>query len=588
MLQTSMTLIEAAGQLERGNHDCLPVIGPGGILCGVLSQSHIVRALGQGLLPTATVKEAMETSFAIASSFDELQSLFDLGQSYVILLGKNGPRALSLREYALDNLQKGVSVLSYCRQMSHELDTLKTLIEELDTIIELSLDGIYVTDGSGYTIKVNKAYERITGIKRNEVLGRHMQELVNEGYFSQSATLLVLKKRKPVTIMQQIKGGISIVVIGTPVFGQDGKIVRVINNIRDVTELIQLKLNLEETKKLKDNYFCELTQLRSQQIKEEGIIVNSISMKQTFELALRIAPVDTTVLILGESGVGKEVMAKFIHNNSKRKGEPFIKINCGAIPPNLLESELFGYVEGAFTGAKKEGKPGLFELADKGTLLLDEIGELPLDLQVKLLRVLEEHEFTRLGGVKPIKVDVRVLSATNRDLQSMVKEGKFREDLFYRLNVVPITIPSLRERKEDIPLLVQHYLTKFNKKYEMHKQISLNALEKLVQYRWPGNIRELVNIIERLVVTVNDSEIGLNHLPVQISQLELAEISLPALEKIPLRDAVERVEKILLDRAMKRFGSTRKAAKALGMSQATLVRKLHYYFDSESRMNQNP
>ncbi|KXG42577.1 sigma-54 interaction domain-containing protein [Tepidibacillus decaturensis] len=560
----------------------------GGILCGVLSQSHIVRALGQGLLPTATVKEAMETSFAIASSFDELQSLFDLGQSYVILLGKNGPRALSLREYALDNLQKGVSVLSYCRQMSHELDTLKTLIEELDTIIELSLDGIYVTDGSGYTIKVNKAYERITGIKRNEVLGRHMQELVNEGYFSQSATLLVLKKRKPVTIMQQIKGGISIVVIGTPVFGQDGKIVRVINNIRDVTELIQLKLNLEETKKLKDNYFCELTQLRSQQIKEEGIIVNSISMKQTFELALRIAPVDTTVLILGESGVGKEVMAKFIHNNSKRKGEPFIKINCGAIPPNLLESELFGYVEGAFTGAKKEGKPGLFELADKGTLLLDEIGELPLDLQVKLLRVLEEHEFTRLGGVKPIKVDVRVLSATNRDLQSMVKEGKFREDLFYRLNVVPITIPSLRERKEDIPLLVQHYLTKFNKKYEMHKQISLNALEKLVQYRWPGNIRELVNIIERLVVTVNDSEIGLNHLPVQISQLELAEISLPALEKIPLRDAVERVEKILLDRAMKRFGSTRKAAKALGMSQATLVRKLHYYFDSESRMNQNP
>lgn len=530
----------------------------------------------------------METSFAIASSFDELQSLFDLGQSYVILLGKNGPRALSLREYALDNLQKGVSVLSYCRQMSHELDTLKTLIEELDTIIELSLDGIYVTDGSGYTIKVNKAYERITGIKRNEVLGRHMQELVNEGYFSQSATLLVLKKRKPVTIMQQIKGGISIVVIGTPVFGQDGKIVRVINNIRDVTELIQLKLNLEETKKLKDNYFCELTQLRSQQIKEEGIIVNSISMKQTFELALRIAPVDTTVLILGESGVGKEVMAKFIHNNSKRKGEPFIKINCGAIPPNLLESELFGYVEGAFTGAKKEGKPGLFELADKGTLLLDEIGELPLDLQVKLLRVLEEHEFTRLGGVKPIKVDVRVLSATNRDLQSMVKEGKFREDLFYRLNVVPITIPSLRERKEDIPLLVQHYLTKFNKKYEMHKQISLNALEKLVQYRWPGNIRELVNIIERLVVTVNDSEIGLNHLPVQISQLELAEISLPALEKIPLRDAVERVEKILLDRAMKRFGSTRKAAKALGMSQATLVRKLHYYFDSESRMNQNP
>jgi len=302
-------------------------------------------------------------------------------------------------------------------------------------------------------------------------------------------------------------------------------------------------------------------------------------MKKIIELSTRVARVDSTVLITGESGVGKEIIAKLIHRASKRSSGPLIRINCGAIPENLLESELFGYESGAFTGARKDGKPGMFELAEGGTLFLDEIGEMPFSLQVKLLRVLQEREIVRVGGTKPTKVDVRIVTATNSNLEEMVANGTFREDLYYRLNVVNIAIPPLRERVDDIPHLALHFIKKFNTKYNMNKKMTLEAIDRLCQYSWPGNVRELENLIERLVVMVREEEIGVQHLPdslqgrTEVDKGNVVSIS----EIVPLKKALEEVEKQLLSKALHKYGSTRKVAKVLGINQSTVVRKANRY-----------
>ena len=252
-------------------------------------------------------------------------------------------------------------------------------------------------------------------------------------------------------------------------FDDNGELVQIVVNVRDMTDLERLQRQLEATVELNQRYVSELEQIRLQQLKMEDLVAKSPAMQRVVEMAARIATVDSTLLIMGESGVGKEVITNKIHSLSRRKNQPFIKLNCGAIPENLLESELFGYAGGAFTGAKKEGKPGMFELASGGTLFLDEIGELPLGLQVKLLRVLQEKTLTRVGGVKPISVDVRVIAATNKDLPTLVKAGTFRDDLYYRLNVFGIQIPPLRQRREDIPPLLHEMLRKVNQKYSMQK-----------------------------------------------------------------------------------------------------------------------
>jgi len=335
--------------------------------------------------------------------------------------------------------------------ISRELTAVKNLSQELDAIIESSYDGIYVTDGQGNTTRVNKAYERITGVMGTEVIGRNMRDLVREGFYNQSVTLLVLERKKPVTIMQEIKKtGKYVIVTGNPIFNQAGEIICVVTNVRDITELNNLKSQLETTKNLSERYLSELQHLRSM-LYPDDIVAVSPEMKSILQKVRRISLVDSTVLIMGESGVGKEVIARLIHKNSPRAEKPFIAINCGALPENLLESELFGYEGGAFTGAKKGGKPGLVELANGGTLFLDEIGELTLAMQVKLLRLLQEKRFIRVGGSQVQQVDVRFITATNQDLKVMVKENRFREDLYYRLNVVPIDIPPLRERIQEIP-----------------------------------------------------------------------------------------------------------------------------------------
>jgi len=291
--------------------------------------------------------------------------------------------------------------------------------------------------------------------------------------------------------------------------------------------------------------------------------------------ALRICNLDCCVLLLGESGVGKSLIAKLIHKHSSRSNGLFMQINCGAIPESLIESELFGYEKGAFTGAKKEGKPGILELADKGTLFLDEIDQLPFSLQAKLLHFLEDKEILRVGGTKYRKVDVRIIAASNQNLESLVKEGKFREDLFFRLNVIPIYIPPLRKRPEDIPPLVSFFLNKYNRKFKKDTSISSEAVDILCEYNFPGNVRELSNLIERIVVMAENKKIESKNIP-QYVRNSVSPFSLEK-EELPLKKAVEKVESFIIRKALERYGSQNKTARALGVNQSTIARKIKKY-----------
>jgi len=315
-------------------------------------------------------------------------------------------------------------------------------------------------------------------------------------------------------------------------------------------------------------------------------VVHSKLMRDLVKMTIRVAKVESTVLIQGESGVGKELIADVIHANSSRNNGPLIKINCGAIPENLLESEFFGYEPGAFSGASRKGKIGLFELATGGILFLDEIGDMPLNLQVKLLRVLQDKEITRVGGIKPIKVDIRILTGTNRNLSEMISNRMFRQDLYYRLNVVPIHVPALRERREDIPVLTGYFLEYFNRKYhtsDIDKVLEPEVIACFMKHDWPGNVRELENLIERLVVTTAHDNISVNDLPTSLDNLNNEPLGYQT--NISLRCAVEETERKLLQYAFARYNSTYEVARVLEINQSTVVRKAAKYGITRSLVN---
>ena len=441
----------------------------------------------------------------------------------------------------IESALKKISELKKKLDCNNECDIVNLNCIELDAIIESSFDGIYVTDGKANTLKINKSYEKITGLRRKDMINRNMYDLQKEGYISKSATLMVLKTKKSSTIEQEFSTGKKVLVSSNPIFDDKGNISMVVTNVRDITKLYELQDDLLKNMKLTEKYYSEIEAMRIQYLNLTDIIAKDITMINLLEIAKRVANVDTTVLILGETGVGKEEIAKFIYKNSKRKDKNFIKINCGAIPENLIESELFGYVKGAFTGANKEGKMGLFEVADGGTVFLDEIGELPLDLQVKLLNVLQEGEVERIGAVKAIKIDVRVLAATNRNLEEMTKDKSFRSDLYYRLNVVPLTVPSLRERRGDIIPLVQYFLAQLNKKYKFDKTFTIEALDTLYNYNWPGNVRELKNIVERVMVMTRSDKIFKNDLGIK-SSIDYTKKNVDGDGVWNLKEALEKVE----------------------------------------------
>jgi PAS domain S-box-containing protein len=461
-----------------------------------------------------------------------------------------------------------------------DLKNTKLSLLQLDAVIEFSYDGIYITDGDANTLKVNHAYERITGLKRADVLGRNMKELEKEGYISKSASLMVLKTGETTTIEQKFSSGVKVLVTSNPIFDETGKIVMVVTNVRDVTQLYELKEQLQKNIELTQKYVSEIQEMRVQLLNTSDMVAEDHKTVEIIQLANRVAKVDTTILMLGETGVGKDEIAKYIHKYSKRSGQQFIKINCGAVPANLIESEFFGYEKGAFTGASKEGKIGLFELASGGTIFLDEVGEIPMDMQVKLLRVLQEGEIKRIGGTKPIKVDVRVLAATNRDLEDMISKKQFREDLYYRLNVVPIFIPPLRERKQDIVPLVNLFLGKLNKKYDFKKVFASEALNSMYEYNWPGNVRELKNIVERVVIMSDEDVIKRSDLPRSIIGSSDMVVTLNVLEEgIKLNEALDELEEKLIKKAYDRYGNVRAAAKSLGIDPSTFVRKRQKYIE---------
>ncbi|GGK17350.1 RNA polymerase subunit sigma-54 [Caldalkalibacillus thermarum] len=442
-------------------------------------------------------------------------------------------------------------------------------------------EDLLVTDTTGKIVKVSQACGAQYGTDSEQLIGRNVYDLEKEGVFRPAITPEVLKRKEKVTLVQTSRTGKKLLVTGIPVFHPSGEIVFVVSYSYDVTELIKIKEHLDEMEEEMARVKSELALLRDQTLRVNGLVAESTAMMQVLKAAKKVAEVDVTVLLLGESGVGKSAIARWIHKHSARRDGPFIEVNCSAIPESLFESEFFGYDGGAFTGAKSKGKPGFAELAHGGTLFLDEVGELSSLLQVKLLKFIQEQQFYRVGGRKPISVDIRLIAATNRDLEQAVKEKQFRQDLFFRLNVVPIHIPPLRERPEDVLALIRFFVDKYSRKHGRYRQVDEKVVQQLLDHPWKGNVRELENLIERLVVTSSSSLIKLEDLPenYQRSQTEpgLMGIEHMLAEHKPLPAILEEVEKQLLLKASQTCRTTVEMARMLGISQPSVVRKLKKY-----------
>ncbi|MDR1246511.1 MAG: sigma 54-interacting transcriptional regulator [Clostridiales Family XIII bacterium] len=442
----------------------------------------------------------------------------------------------------------------------------------VETLIEAVHDDVFITDGEGNVLEVSRTFEKTYGLAKGEAGGRNVRELEEAGYFKPSVTLIVLKTGERTTISQKLKNGRDMVVTAAPIRDESGKIIRVISFSRDITEFLLLREQYSEMESRVERYREELCELRKEAREAEDIVANDEKTISLMKTLRRVAPFDANVMLSGESGVGKGLFARYIHSKSRRASGPFIEINCGAIPANLLESELFGYEKGSFTGALQQGKIGRVELARNGTLFLDEIGELPTDLQVKLLKVIQDKKITRLGGIKEIDVDFRLITATNRALTALIEGRAFREDLYYRLNVISVVVPALRERREDIVPLAAFFAGQFNRRYRMNKHLSGEVYAMLTARRWPGNVRELANFVERLMITSEGDRI----VPADV-QDEAEFNDGRRTEELSLPEAIERLEESYVRRAYAVAGSSAGAAKLLGISQPTAFRKIQKY-----------
>lgn len=445
---------------------------------------------------------------------------------------------------------------------------------EKETNMEYTYDcnpitkGVLVLNERGKVISLNSTLCSLVGLDSADFLGMDIGLVPNMGNVPAIVHKEILIKKRSANFIG-IFDNREVMIFGTYHSEHQGKAIKIVLVLIELNKLRDLVLNREPAEEL----HIEGDDLEYNGLDEachEGIIATDAAMKRVLTVARRVAQVDSTILITGETGVGKEVIANFVHRHSKRSHGPFVKINCNAIPENLIESELFGYEAGAFTGAKRDGKAGLIEMANGGTLFLDEIGDLPLAMQVKMLRVLQEREIQRVGGITMKKVDFRLIAATNRNLEDMVKNRLFREDLFYRLNVVPVKIPPLRERKEEIMPLTSLFLDKFNRKYGLDKKISAEIIRNFLSYEWPGNVRELENTIERLVVTSDANIILMENLAAGTN------IGRPSGNDsgLSLRNSVDETERHLLLQAAQQCKNTREMAAFLGISQSAVVKKM--------------
>ena len=457
----------------------------------------------------------------------------------------------------------------------------KVLETYVNKILDIFNDGIYISDSEGKTIRVNKAYEQLTGLKQEELLGKCVKNLMKEGIFDSILNPDIVKSGKPKSIVQVTKVGKQVVLNGYPVFGPNGKVALVVTFVRDVTLLSQLKEQIASQQEFISNFHMEFQYLCNKNVPNSSIIVKSQVIKNLLALLHKVAQTDATVLLLGETGVGKDIFAKKIHTKSIRSNKPFFKVDCTSIPENLIESELFGYEAGAFSGANAKGKPGFFEMADGGTLFLDEIGELPLPMQSKLLRVLQDQEIMRIGSTKVKKVDVRFIAATNKNLEDDVKKGTFRSDLYYRLKVAVLNIPPLRERKDDIIPLAKYFFERFNYKYKKNITFSKEVEGIFLSYKWPGNVREMENFIQSLIVTREKNIVDLSDLPSNMLSEENNNIVfLPtafSIENRPLDEIMDNIEREILKKAMDTHGNISEIANNFRVNRSTIFRKLKKY-----------
>lgn len=462
--------------------------------------------------------------------------------------------------------------MRYSAFIRQNYDILQEMIDNMRT-------GIWITDGEGKVLIVNNESVKTGGLTRSEVIGRTMAELLEIGYITESATLRVMSSRKEECIVEELGTGGHCMTTSIPMFCQ-GEIDIIISVERNISEVEKLKSLLSEQVEMKKELQKELLKFQSRKDELHGeMVTRNINMLHIREMAEDIGKIDAAVMITGESGTGKEVIADIIHKSSSRREGPFVKVNCAAIPETLMESEFFGYEQGAFTGASGNGKIGLFELADRGTLFLDEVGELSVQMQSKLLRVLQDKEVRRVGGERSIHIDIRIIAATNRDLEEEVEKGTFRKDLYYRLFVVPIALPPLRERKEDIELLTKYFLDIFNRQYNLRKTMGSEAMEILERYRWPGNVRELRNVVERLVVSGAGNEISRIQVEFCLNGSSAMALSweYDAGRELYLDDMVGRYEKQIIQDVMKECGTVTAAAKMLHVDKSTISRKMKKY-----------
>jgi PAS domain S-box-containing protein len=458
------------------------------------------------------------------------------------------------------------------RKLAEEITNLKEIEAQLKAIIDSTNDAISVADENGIVRLVNKAYTKITGYSPEDVIGKPATVDIAEG---ESIHMLIAKLRQPI-YNARLKVGPAkkeVIVNATPLFVK-GKFKGSVAVVHDVSEILKLTNELEEVKRL-------IRHMRAQYTFDD-IIGDSKLIQIAKEQAKKVAQTPATVLLRGESGTGKELFAHAIHNASPRRNKPFVSVNCAAIPESILESELFGYEEGSFTGALHGGKKGLVEEADGGTLFLDEVGKLPLSLQPKLLRFIETKEYVPVGGRNVKKVDVRIIAATNMELEKMVRNGDFLPDLYFRLNVFPIYLPSLKDRKEDIPKLAVHIVKKLNQQYgRMVEGISPAVIKYIVSKDWPGNVRELENFLGRVMINMGPEEryIELKHLPEDSGlKVEKREEEFSDIGEKSLKDLVEEYEKKIILTALKQTGGDKvKAAKVLDISIRTLYYKMERY-----------
>lgn len=470
-----------------------------------------------------------------------------------------------------------------------------------EAVMEASYDGLCILDANGVILEMNAAYERISGLKRSEWIGRNLDELrklpasARHWTARYSAAQQVMEGNWPATTLANARGGEMILVTGNPYLGPDGKILNIILNLRNITQLNHLKYQIERGRgetKLADleRFRTGYLQARLKAAGIKDIAIESPIMNKIVSTVLQIADFHTSVLLEGETGTGKGVIAQLIHRLSRRAAGPFVEVNCGALPETLVESEFYGYQPGAFTGSLRSGKKGQFELANGGTIFLDEVSELPLISQTKLLKFLDDKMIQPLGGTAPRRLDVRIVAATNKNLRELAQAGQFRKDLLYRLEVIPIYVPALRERREDLRALLYLFIDQFNREFGVNRALGSEALRVLLEYDYPGNIRELRNLMARLVLTTRELEITVNDLPDYVRascpQPALERIALERMtlepvenaegepEQVNLREKMQEFERRLLAYYARQCHSTYELADRVGVNQSSVARKL--------------